>query len=188
MSGGNLKAVLTCAAALLLIAAGALLFQYFNQPAAGPDDIPDKTADTDISGEGEAEGLHIVQLGTSNPNLLNYGGHAKIPQEYQYYIGGDNALYLCAFAKEDNAFYLDDASKVYDMAGYITLGDNCVYFGSTLGSVHSLCRMDLDGGNIEILYSTSEDSRGMNHLQYAKFFDGREYLYYSYENEHSYRR
>lgn len=173
-----------CAAALLLVTAGVLLFRHFSQTADDPNenvsDAPVET--TDVGGADESEDLHIVTMGTSNPNMFNYGGLAKIPQEYQYYIGGDGGLYVCDFDKEDNTFYMDIADKVYDKAGYITLGDDCVYFRAEVDGSHNLFRMDQDGGNIRPLYSAA-DGRELTNLQYARFSDGREYLYFAYENE-----
>lgn len=127
--------------------------------------------------------LCVEKLGTSNANILNYGGYAVIPDEYEYYIGGDNALYLCALNVEDNVFYLGDAEQVCDFGAYITLGqDNSVYFLTTDYTTNSVCRMDKDGGNLQALCSTA-DGRGYQYLQYALLSDGREYLYYGIEKE-----
>lgn len=131
----------------------------------------------------EQELLCVEKLGTSNANILNYGGYAVIPDEYEYYIGGDNALYLCALNVEDNVFYLEDAEQVCDFGSYITLGqDNTVYFLTTDHTTNSVCQMDKDGGNLQALCSTA-DGRDYQYLQYVLLSDGQEYLYYGMEKE-----
>lgn len=131
----------------------------------------------------ERDILRVEKLGTSNANILNYGGYAIIPDEYEYYIGGDNALYLCALNAEDNTFYLGDAEQVCDFGSYITLGqDNSVFFLTTDHTTNSVCRMDKDGGNLQALCSVA-DGRGYKYLQYALLSDGQEYLYYGIEKE-----
>ena len=175
------KIAAACAAALLLITSGALLFRHFNQTADDPD-TSNNPEETDVIGVDEPEGLHIVELGTSNPNMLNFGGYVEIPREYLYYIGGDNALYLCVYNTEDSTFYMGDASKLHDKAGYITLGNDCVYFEATVSGAESLFRMNRDGSNIQSIFSAVE-GRNLIDLQYAGFSDGREYLYFAYQNE-----
>ena len=142
---------------------------------------PESEESTEQPPEGDT--LRVEQLGTSNANLLNYGGYAVIPHEYEYYIGGDNALYVCAIDQEDNVFYLENASKVCDFGSHITLGeDGTVYFLTTDYTTSSVCRMDKDGGNQRALSSIS-DGRLYSYLQYVLLSDGREYLYYGLENE-----
>lgn len=135
-------------------------------------------------GGGTEESLPVVErLGASNGNMLGYGGVAKFPGEYEYYIAADSsALYICAYDQEDNAFYLGDNEKVCDHAGYITLGEDKVYFVATVDGEKAVCQMDKDGGNIRQLYYAIE-GRMIRFLQYAQFSDQREYLYFLVENE-----
>lgn len=186
------------AAAVLLLAGGIGLYLRFSESRQADADAEsgrdrsrsreEETSDSSYEPESEQNPelgniLCVEKLGTSNANMLNYGGYAVIPDEYEYYIGGDNALYLCALNAEDNVFYLGDAEQVCGFGAYITLGqDNGVYFLTTDNTTNSVCRMDKDGGNLQALCST-EDGRGYQYLQYALLSDGREYLYYGIEKE-----
>jgi len=131
----------------------------------------------------EVNGVRVEQLGTSSANMFNYGGDAKFDQEYEYFIAGDNALYVCPYNTEYECFYPDDeAQKACDSSGYITLSGTEVYFLATMEETNAVCRMNKDGSNIEQLYSVT-DGRDFKYLQYAKFSDQKEYLYFMLENE-----
>lgn len=157
----------------------------------GSDSDSEETAklDSEASTEAETESvqaeskLSVVQLGTTNANMVNYGGSASFEGEYEYFIAGDNALYVCPYDTEYQAFYPnDDAEKVCDFAGYITLSDTDVYFAATLTETEAICRMDKDGSNVEQLYSAT-DGRYFRYLQYVKLSNQKEYLYFMLENE-----
>ena len=114
-------------------------------------------------------------------NMFNYGGDASFPGEYEYYIAADrSALYICAYDQEDNTFYLGDDERLCDYAEYITLGEDKVYFVATVDGEEAVCQMDKDGGNIRQLYYATE-GRMIWLLQYARFSDQREYLYFLVE-------
>lgn len=157
----------------------------------GSDSDSEKTAklDSEASTEAETENVQtadrvrVEQLGTSSANLLNYGGDAMFEQEYEYFIAGDNALYVCPYDTEKKTFYPNsDGKKVCDSSGYITLGDEEVYFAATIEEKEAVCRMDKDGSNIEQLYSV-DVGRDFRYLQYARLSDQKEYLYFMLENE-----
>lgn len=155
-----------------------------NSDPIEPDPGPEPTTETEM--EPEANGVSVELLGTTSANLLNYGGNAMFEGEYEYFIEGDNALYVCPYDAENQTFYPNsDAEKVCDFAGYITLSDADVYFLATIvgaEETNAVCRMDKDGSNMEQLYSVT-DGRSFRYLQYAKFSDQKEYLYFMLENE-----
>lgn len=130
----------------------------------------------------QEEVLMVAYQGTSNANLLNCGGDATFPDEYEYFIAADNALYLCAYDSEDETYYLGNARKVHDAAGYITLGGGKVYFLATVGGRENVCQMDKDGSDILQLYAADE-GWNMQYLQYAEFSDQRKYLYFLLDTE-----
>lgn len=131
---------------------------------------------------GRARTVTVEQLGISNANMLNYGLLAQYPGEYEYFIGSDNGLYVCAFDQDDRMYYLGSSVKIHDFAGYITLGNNSVYFLAVEGNTKAVCRADKDGSNVTQLYSTG-DGRAFRYLQYVKFTDGKQYLYFMLDNE-----
>lgn len=136
-----------------------------------------------VSADAKVENMLVVeQFGTSNANLLNYGGWAQIPKEYEYFIAGDNALYICSYNQEDQTFYLDQSEKISDFGAYITLGEEYVYFLYTDNKTNAVCRMKKDGSDIRQLYSVA-DGRAFKDLQYVRFSDKSEYLYFALENE-----
>lgn len=126
--------------------------------------------------------LRVESLGTSNANLVNYGGDAVFPGEYEYYISADNALYICPFDQENGSFYLGSNEKISDRAGCITLGKEEVYFVATVSGQEAVCQIDKDGSNMRQLYSAAKGLE-MNYLQYVRFSDQSGYLYFLQENE-----
>lgn len=128
------------------------------------------------------EELSAVQLGVSNANMINYSGYVVIPKQHLYYITGESELYHCTYHQEDQIFYMSDAEKVCDYGAYLTKDDSHIYFVTTDYRAPSLVRVDYDGSDMTQLY-VSEDGRRFNYLQYVRFSDGREYLYYMLENE-----
>lgn len=160
-------------------AAGAAIVVALAAAALFHDKLPFFQSSSDPAAP---EGIYVEELGTANANVTNYGGYAKIPDEYSYYIAADNALYLSKFNEEKQTFYLGDAKKVCDFASFLTLGPDRVYFISQENDMYSICRMLQNGSRITTLYSFTSDL-DMKYLQYAKLSDGREYLYFLQENE-----
>lgn len=126
--------------------------------------------------------LTVEKRSATNANLLNFSGSVEFDDEYQYFIGGDSALYVCTYNEEDSTFYVNDAEKVCDSVGSITLSDDKVSFLCDDDGPTSICRMNKDGSDIEQLY-TVPDGRKAKLLQYVRFSDSREYLYFIAENE-----
>lgn len=169
---------ISIAAALAVVCLGGILALWSNSDPE-PDPPPTKIG----SGDVRDPALFVEKLGTSNANMSNYGGWAVIEDEYEYYIAGDNALYLCRFDQENQSFYLNDAEKVCDDAGFITMDDQYIYFLATFeNETNAVCRMNQDGSNIAKLHETS-DGRTFRFLQYAKLSNGEDRLYYLLENE-----
>ncbi|MCM1224889.1 MAG: leucine-rich repeat protein [Lachnospiraceae bacterium] len=181
--------IASVAAVLVLLGGGIFAYTKLVNPeedgeirSRGEDTTEGTEESLEESPEPEV-GLYVEQMGISSPNSFNYGGYAVIPDEYEYYVGGDNALYACAKNQEKDVFYLEDAPKIHDSCSYINLGaDESVYFLTWDSVTQSVCRMDKDGGNLQTVLSLT-DGRGYGYLQYALLSDGREYLYYQVENE-----
>lgn len=149
-------------------------------PATGVAEIEDQTGIG--TGMGAQEDTLVVEnLGTPNANVLNYGGDASFPDEYEYYIAADSALYLCTYDQEDETFYLGDDRRVCEDAGYITLGGEKVYFVATVDGKENVCRMNKDGSDLLRLYTAGE-GQDIQFLQYAEFSDQRKYLYFLPDN------
>lgn len=126
---------------------------------------------------GEEEALRVERLGNSNANLLNGGTCLAIDQKYEYFMGADYGLYVCAWDQEDQTFYLEDGTRICDWGAYLNLGQDGIYFLSTDYSADFICRMDWDGSQVEAVYSQT-DGKDLSSLQYALLSDGSEYLYY----------
>lgn len=167
------------AAAVLAIGIFAL-FGSGGETDQKDDPVPESSVS--VEPEPVADTVTVERLGTSNVNLVNYGGDAEFENEYKYFIGGDNALYVCTYDQEHQTFYLYESEKACDYGSYITLSDTDVYFLTTIEETNAVCRMDKDGSNMEQLYPVS-DGRDFGYLQYVKFSDQREYLYFILENE-----
>ena len=129
------------------------------------------------------EPLHVSYLGTTNGNLINFGGFALFPSEYEYFVGGDNALYVCAWDPDQKSFYLGNKTKLCDMAGYLTCGQDEVFFQATFDdTVDAICR--IRNGDTEITRLTeSTEARPMLNLQYTEMSDGGRYLYFLQRNK-----
>ena len=143
--------------------------------------------ETGLDAEPETElaavNVSVEKMGTTNANMLNYGGDAMFEGEYEYFIAGDNALYICPYNEGSQTFYPDDDSwKACDFGAYITLSDTDVYFLTTIDDTNAVCRMDKDGSNVEQIHSVT-DGRDFKYLQYVEFSDQRKYLYFLYENK-----
>lgn len=160
----------------------------------GNEETDAGSVDTDEDAVNDEDGMleedstvTVVQLGNSNANVHNNSIFARIPDEYEYYTGGDGALYLCKYDAEDEGFYIEDDTKICDNGGYLLVGDEQVYFMDleTESGGGGICRMEKDGSNITILYEFDKDSK-VEDLQYAEFSDEREYLYYLVEKEDYY--
>lgn len=188
---GKKRPVLIGAAAVFLISVIAL-FAGGNK-GTSEKNITNKTAAVTESGaeteaaamgssvETETDAVVVEKLGTDNANLLNYGVTARFEKEYRYYIAGDNALYVCPYDKENETFYLGDDEKICDSAGYITLSDDAVYFLATINDRNAVCRVNKDGSGMEQIYSIKDEGKSFRYLQYVRFSDAREYLYFVLE-------
>ena len=122
-------------------------------------------------GQGE---ITVQTLGCENGNLSNIGGYQK-NDDYQYFIGADNALYICAWNQENETFYVDQLQTAAYFCYFINLSEDSVYFCSNDYEGCSIQRMDLDGSDMEELVSA--DLRFV-FMQYVQMSNGREYLYY----------
>lgn len=131
--------------------------------------------------EEAGETLTVERLGNSNANIYNYGAFALLPEQYEYFIGADNALYLCTCNPDDGMFYLGDSQKISDFGAYINVGEEHVYFGRTDYTENVICRMNFDGTGIEEICRFGQ--RDIKMIQYAKCSGGKEYLYYLVEKE-----
>lgn len=170
------KIVAACAVLACMVA---LVIGLMNRD----DDDSHNTSNTSHTDVTESDRLHVTTLGNSNTNVVNYGGVAVYEQEWEYFVGGDNAIYAVPWNAENRSFYLDQKVKVCEMGGHLTLGDGKVYFGASFdGSRNAICRMDKDGRNMEILMEESE-GHYCNFLQFAALSDGKEYLYYMRQND-----
>ena len=131
---------------------------------------------------GRGGGVTVERMGNSNANMLNYGGFAVIANEYEYFIGADNALYMCAYDKEEQTFYMGDSQKMADYGAYINLSEESVYYITTDYVENAIYRMNLDGTEAEKIL-VSEDGKFFGCMQYAALSNGEEYLYYTLEKE-----
>lgn len=147
-------------------------------------DIPvrERESETETHSGELSSDIVISQMGTSNANLANYGAYVLIPQKYLYYLTGDNEIYLCRYNETDQIFYMGDDEKISDYGAAITMDDNYVYFVTTDYWTPAIVRIDQDGSGLTHLYDV-EDGRKFQYLQYVKFSDQREYLYFMLENE-----
>lgn len=134
-----------------------------------------------ISMFGRGSSVTVERMGNSNANIINYGGFAAIPGEYEYFIGADNALYMCSYNEEDKTFYMGDSQKVSDFGAYINLSEDYVYYATTDYVENSICRMKFDGTETEKVVNGGQ--RYFRLVQYAELSDGKEYLYYLLEKE-----
>lgn len=117
----------------------------------------------------------IEKLGNSNANVLNDGGYAIIPGEYEYFLDQDKNLCVCAYNVENEAFYVDESVILAENVMYICLGEDKVYYCQMTDDeyVNSICSMDFDGSNIETL----SQQQAVMFMQYAKLSDGKAYIY-----------
>lgn len=116
----------------------------------------------------------VEKLGVSNAGLANYGGY-NATDGYEYMIGADNALYLAAFDEEDQTFYIGDSKRISEFGSYINVSDDSVYFCYTDYDTCAIRRMNFDGSETEDIV-TSELKFVL--MQYVKFSNSKEYLYY----------
>lgn len=133
-----------------------------------------------------SESVIVERLGTSNSNVLNDGGIHMIENQYMYFMDGNKNLCVCTYDAEDDTFYVDsNVGIIKEDASYISLGQDKVYF--VYGSNDEedeyedyICQMNFDGTEVNTLSVNAEDSIYL--LQYAQMTNGKEYLYYLYEN------
>lgn len=131
--------------------------------------------------EAETGVLKVESLGTSNANLLNDGGNVLFAGDYEYFLTADSSLYVCKYNQDKNNSYVNSGEKVCDTAMYITLGSNKLYFLSTVNGHSAVCQADQNGENFVQLYPVT-GRQELRFLQYVKFSDHREYLYFLMEN------
>lgn len=152
-----------------------------NDVKLAAETVSESAADT----ENTETRLSIEHLGVPNANVSNYGGYIMIPRQHLYYIAADNKLFHCTYDEEKQTFYMNDVEKISDYGAYMTMDDNNhVYFVTTDYRTPSIMRIDYDGGNMTQLY-VSEEGKKFNYMQYARFSDQSEYLYFVLENEQS---
>lgn len=133
-------------------------------------------------GGGPEDSLLVVEsLGTSNANLLNDGGNVLFAGDYEYFLTADSSLYVCKYNQDKNNSYVNSGDKVCDTALYLTLGSDKIYFLSTVNGHSAVCQADQNGDNFVQLYPVT-GRQELRFLQYVKFSDHREYLYFLMEN------
>lgn len=114
----------------------------------------------------------VEQLGTGNANLVYYAGFAQKSGEHMYYIDGDWNLHVTPYDQVDDRMIVDPE------AAYINLSQDKVYFlhdnGENPEEPDSIMEMDFDGTNV----NTVSSAAFYNELQYVRYSNGKEMLYY----------
>ena len=113
----------------------------------------------------------MQRLGSSNSNLFNHSSWVSI-DGYNYFIAGDNGLYL--YTSEEAP---SDARLIASRASNVMLGDNSIYYAAPTGETDNFCKIDPDGENSRSVYSSNGATDYAN-LQYVKISGGAEYLYF----------
>lgn len=121
-------------------------------------------------------------LGTTNGNLHQGANYGAISNKYEYYTDMEWNLYVCEFDKEDKTFYINDGTVVDEEAGFINIGKNRVYFihdnGEDPEEKDSIMEMSFDGSKVKTLTDGSDYTK----LQYVRYSNEKEMLYYMKEN------
>ena len=114
----------------------------------------------------------VERLGTGNANLLCNAGFAQKIGEHMYYIDGDWNLHVSPYDRVDDRLIVDSE------AAYINLSSDKVYFlhdnAENPEEPDSIMEMDFDGTNVRTVCSAGY----YNDLQYVRYSDGKEMLYY----------
>lgn len=127
----------------------------------------------------------VEALGCTNGSMFGGSLMVEIPEKYIYYDDKNYNLYMSAYDTEDKTFYIstEGTKSMDDRALYLNAGTDAVYY------IHD---GDIEDTKPDTIYQVVPGGGGKTaliegdqykFLQYARLSDGKEYLYYSQEND-----